>query len=168
MDPCIWMAESLCCSPDTITTLLIGYVWWFSGVQLFVTPWTEIIALGFREFSVAHKEFEILFCHTSWWKYDSLLKSEVKEVSLVCKSCGLYGTSYLSLTRTSTMHAKSCGCLVIKLCLTLCNPMDCSQTGFSVHGIFQAIIVEWVAISSSRGSFWLYLIGYTSIESKIF
>ena len=36
--------------------------------------------------------------------------------------------------------------------LTLCNPMDCSPPGSSVHGIFQARILEWVAISSSRGS----------------
>ena len=37
-------------------------------------------------------------------------------------------------------------------CLILCNPMDYSLSGFSVHGIFQARILEWVAISSSRGS----------------
>ena len=36
--------------------------------------------------------------------------------------------------------------------LTLCNPMDCSSPGSSVHGILQARILEWVAISSSRGS----------------
>ena len=33
------------------------------------------------------------------------------------------------------------------LCLTLCHPMDCSPSGSSVHGIFQARILEWVAIS---------------------
>ena len=43
-------------------------------------------------------------------------------------------------------------CLVAKLCLTLCNPKDCSLPGFSVHGISQARILEWVAISFSRGS----------------
>ena len=37
--------------------------------------------------------------------------------------------------------------------LTLCNPVDCSPPGFSVHGILQARILEWAAISSSRGSF---------------
>ena len=42
--------------------------------------------------------------------------------------------------------------LVAQLCLTLCDPMDCSQPGSSVHGIFQARILERVAISSSRGS----------------
>ena len=37
-------------------------------------------------------------------------------------------------------------------CLTLCDPMDCSLPGSSVHGIFQAIVLEWIAISFSRGS----------------
>ena len=35
---------------------------------------------------------------------------------------------------------------VTQLCLTLCDPMDCSQSGSSVHGILQARILEWVAI----------------------
>ena len=34
----------------------------------------------------------------------------------------------------------------------LCDPMDCNLPGFSVRGIFQARVLEWVAISSSRGS----------------
>ena len=37
-------------------------------------------------------------------------------------------------------------------CLTLCNPMDCRLPDSSVHGIFQARVLEWVAISFSRGS----------------
>ena len=37
---------------------------------------------------------------------------------------------------------------------TLCNPMDCSLPGSSIHGIFQARVLEWVAISFSRGSSW--------------
>ena len=39
-------------------------------------------------------------------------------------------------------------------CLTLCNSMDCSPPGSSVHGIFQAWMLELVAISSSRESSW--------------
>ena len=35
---------------------------------------------------------------------------------------------------------------------TLCNPMDCRLPGFSIHGIFQARILERVAVSFSRGS----------------
>ena len=41
---------------------------------------------------------------------------------------------------------------VAQLCMTLYNPMDCSLPNFSIHGIFQARILEWVAISFSRGS----------------
>ena len=37
--------------------------------------------------------------------------------------------------------------LVAQSCLTLCDPMDCSSPGSSVHGILQARILEWVAIS---------------------
>ena len=41
---------------------------------------------------------------------------------------------------------------VAQSCLTLCDPMDCSLPGSSVHGIFQAIVLEWIVISFSRGS----------------
>ena len=41
---------------------------------------------------------------------------------------------------------------VTQSCLTLCDPMDCSLPGFSIDGIFQARILEWVTISFSRRS----------------
>ena len=41
---------------------------------------------------------------------------------------------------------------VAQSCPTLCNPMDCNVPGSSIHGIFQARMLEWVAISFSRGS----------------
>ena len=43
-------------------------------------------------------------------------------------------------------------CSVAESCPTLCNPMDCRLSGSSVHGIFHASILEWVAIPFSRGS----------------
>ena len=43
-------------------------------------------------------------------------------------------------------------CLVAQLCLTLCDPMDCSPLGSSVHEVSQARLLEWVALPSSRGS----------------
>ena len=43
--------------------------------------------------------------------------------------------------------------LVTQSCLTLWKPMDCSPPDSSVHGILQARILEWIAMSSSRGSF---------------
>ena len=39
---------------------------------------------------------------------------------------------------------------IAQSCWTLCNPVDCSPPGSSIHGILQARILEWVAISSSR------------------
>ena len=47
-----------------------------------------------------------------------------------------------------------CEVLVALLCLTLCDTMDCSPPGSSVHGILQARIREWVAIPFSRESSW--------------
>ena len=47
------------------------------------------------------------------------------------------------------------GCMQVKslqLCPNLCDPMDCSLPGSSVHGILQAGILKWVAVPSSRGS----------------
>ena len=52
----------------------------------------------------------------------------------------------------ATTHLLSSVGLVSQSCPTLCNPMDCSPPGSSVHGILQARILEWVAISSFRGS----------------
>ena len=46
-------------------------------------------------------------------------------------------------------------CAVTRLCLILCDPMDWSLPGSSVQGILQARILEWDAISFSRGSSWL-------------
>ena len=47
-----------------------------------------------------------------------------------------------------------CCCLATESCLTLWDPMDCSPPGSSIHGLLQATVLEWVAISSSRGSSW--------------
>ena len=43
-------------------------------------------------------------------------------------------------------------CEVTQLCLTLCDPIGSSLPGSSLHGILQVRILEWVAISFSRGS----------------
>ena len=51
-----------------------------------------------------------------------------------------------------TGHVYYC-CLVTELCPTLWDPIGCSLPGSSIHGIFQVRILEWAAISFSRGSF---------------
>ena len=68
------------------------------------------------------------------------------------KSC----LRYLSFRDSNRVCVCVCVCvcvLVAQLCLTLCNPMDCSPPGSSVHGILHASILERVAIPFSRGSF---------------
>ena len=76
------------------------------------------------------RTFPILSLPSQWF---SLLLTWLIPLSLMCICAWL--------------HAQSCP--------TLCNPMDCSPPGFSVHRIFQARILEWVATSSSRISSWL-------------
>ena len=52
------------------------------------------------------------------------------------------------IMKCSCAHAQSLGCV------QLWDPMECSPPGSSVHGTLQARILEWVAVSSSRGSSW--------------
>ena len=51
-----------------------------------------------------------------------------------------------------SLQGDCCCCLVAKSCLILCDPVDCSSPDSSVHGVFQARILESVAISFSKGS----------------
>ena len=52
------------------------------------------------------------------------------------------------------LSPEGCVCLVTQSRPALCNPMDCSSPGSSVHRIFQARILKWVAISSSKVFSW--------------
>ena len=56
---------------------------------------------------------------------------------------------WLGWTTQDNVHAQ-----LLQLCPTLCDPVDRSPPGSFVHGILQARIFEWVAMSSSRGSLW--------------
>ena len=55
---------------------------------------------------------------------------------------------------------------VSQSCLTLSDPTDCSLPGSSVHGIFQARVLEWVAIASSVRMLETYLSRSTHLELK--
>ena len=67
--------------------------------------------------------------------------------TMVCSLLSIISLPWISLTLSLKV-------LVAHSCLTLCNPMDWSLPGSSVHGILHARILEWVAIPFSRGSFW--------------
>ena len=78
------------------------------------------------------------------WVRGSNFYSQVSEIGFIyAMYCTLYAAG-------SKMRA----CTHAQLCPTLCYPMDCSPWGSSVHGTLQARLLEWVAISSSRGSSW--------------
>ena len=66
-------------------------------------------------------------------------------------SSGLWTPSLLFLLYHTQWWSKV-DILVAQLCLTLCDPMNCSLPGSSVHGILQARILKWLAIPFSKGS----------------
>ena len=59
---------------------------------------------------------------------------------------------FFTISATWEVPLNECEVKVTKSCPTLCDPMDCSLPGSSIHGIFQARILEWIAVYSSRGS----------------
>ena len=76
--------------------------------------------------------------------------------ALICHPSSSSGrnreTITLNVFYPNVFKAPCCSCLVAHSCLTFCDPMDYSPSGSSVYGISQARILEWVAISFSRGS----------------
>ena len=71
-------------------------------------------------------------------------------------SFGLFVFSFIicmSSVYTKKLHLSTlCVCVCMSNCVQLCNLMNCSLPGISIHGIFQARILEWVATSYSKGS----------------
>ena len=70
------------------------------------------------------------------------------------RTCGSLGQSRAKqsceVQRQGSYRSQGVCMLVAQSYLTLCNPMDCSLPGYFVHGILQARILEWVAISFSK------------------
>ena len=83
------------------------------------------------------------------WKRDRAPSGEVQQLTFVYLIDIKQG-----LRRNFFTLLRTCVCSVAQLCLTLCNPMDCSPPGSSVLGILQMRILEQVALSASRGSSW--------------
>ena len=68
-------------------------------------------------------------------------------IELICNIVLVSG-----IQQTGSVIHMCCLCLVVQSCPTLCDPVDYSLPGSSVHGILQARVLEWVAIPFSRGS----------------
>ena len=63
-------------------------------------------------------------------------------------------TGWIPLQSYKSGVCKLCRAKSLQSCPTLCDPMDCSLPCSSIHGILQARILEWFAISFSKGCFW--------------
>ena len=110
-----------------------------SCVRLFVTPWTVAYqAPLFMGFSRQQYWSGLPFPSPKDLPFEPRDRTRVSRI--------------IDNTLPSEPPGKSIKNEVAQSCPTLCDPMDCSLPGSSVHGIFQAIVVEWIAISFSKGS----------------
>ena len=113
----------------------------------FVPPWVSTFSwlpLHITDHSLYHFHCPPSQLPAEWCQWG------VTGMILEWEAAGMPGHLLQSLgCQVSLDYAKS-----LQSCLTLCNPIDCSPPGSSVRGIFQARILEWVAIPSSRGSSW--------------
>ena len=103
---------------------------------LFTSPWSSILSHSVSS-PLLPRVYNVLKAHE--WS----LTAPVIIMALLFNSFVTLGSLSLGL------HAQ-----LLQSCPTLCGPMDCSPPVFSVHVIFQARILEWAAISFSRGSSW--------------
>ena len=98
-----------------------------------------------RSFGVGqkvHLGFKIRV-HKILWKNSNILSGQINTYD------------FAFLTKLFVDHQKSKSASASEVAQSypaVCNPMDCSLPGSSIHGIFQARVLEWVAISFSRGS----------------
>ena len=93
------------------------------------------------------------YCSTIFWKYYTFhwnALASLLKISLLCVT-NIYTFFFWIPYSVSLIHVPA---KLIQSCLTLCDSMDYSPPGSSVHGILQARILEWVAMSSSRESSW--------------
>ena len=100
--------------------------WWYFKLCSFNTGVFYMLNLQYFPLPQGNKLCNVLLRHQSW---SFILQRWVQEIFQFTPNL---------------MHARS-----LQSCLTLCNPMDCSPPGSSVHGILQARILEWLLFPSS-------------------
>ena len=99
-------------------------------------------------------EFHIPYCYLKikflrLWKFSFTMKNSTYHFNFKHKNH--HRVPYCSYLLIRALKQKWTS-EVAQSCPTLCNPMGCSLPGSSIHGIFQAKVLEWLAISFSRGS----------------
>ena len=85
-------------------------------------------------------------------------------IYIISVLCYIY---YSVILYNTHIHYLLYVCSVAQSCLTLCDPMDCNPPGSSGHGIFQARILEQIAISSSRVIVLSYVISVVVVSGSV-
>ena len=151
--PCTFQKQG---TTPVLTTVCALSVWWPpQGYRAHHGCAVAVVLPGFYLF--IHLKFSLEY---SW--FTTLLASGVHQSksvrhiaisTLIFRFFSSYFKIELHPPRSDPVHdTVCCHCLVVQSCLTLCDPVDCSPPGSSVHGILQARILEWGAMPSSRGS----------------
>ena len=139
-----------------VTTSITGFPKSFLSPLLYETQVTEMNDL--RVIKQKTKDDVLLIGKFEWnfvfWPdcclFPKISCQQRQRLPLLCEA--EWGHPWVILPSQGTTVTRCCYCLVAKLSLTLCNPMDYSPPGSSVHGVFQARMLEWVAISSFKVS----------------
>ena len=147
--------------PGSLTPLLYMLFLYFSLVKLatlanlytydFLSEAPDISLYSRNILLIQLLKLLVMFCHCFY---------TVTALYIILFNVNTLNNSSLNLkTQTEVITSDWCSkeerkkkSEVTQSCLTLCDPMDCSLPGPSVHRIFQARILEWVTISFSRGS----------------
>ena len=128
---------------------IILFSWDFPG-SLWFTGWCGSQVLDCYSCAYKYWHLKYMFVCSCVHPHDGDLLSQ----SVPGAGATLVNGTVPDLRYFSCNSGWACVCSVAQSCPTLCDPMDHSLPGSSVHGIPQARILEWVAISSSRGSSW--------------
>ena len=127
------------------------------------------------QFFVCLFVYFFLHSHRQFWTERIVRQKAFVDILWACSQPALEFLSTLFITlRTQACSSfsfnlsffickKGSAGLVAKSCLTLCDLVNCTLSGSSVHGLFQARILEWVAISFSKDRSWV-----SCIESRFF
>ena len=138
------------CQPLLLLPSIFPSIRVFSNESALHFRWPKFWNFNFS-ISLSNEYSGLISCRSDWFNLlavQSLLQHHNSKASILqCSDFFMVQLSHPYRTTGKSMKVK-----VSQLCLTLCDPMDCNPPGSSVYEIFQARILEWVAIFFSRGS----------------
>ena len=138
-DKCVLMSQSTVSMPKAEVWVIVSGIPAATRAEGTMTKWDKCVCNAF----CFPLRILILFSFILWFSFPPSQPCS-SAIQLLCYECPKF------LLAISFIPKKS---EVAQSCPTLCDPVDCSPPGSSIHGILQARILEWVAISFSRGSF---------------